>query len=53
MDQVTRKPTLTPPQPASDEGFEAQSERWPAETVLGTVISPYSFKELETITAPL
>ncbi len=35
MDQVVRKPTLTPPEPASDAGFDGQSERWPAEPKVG------------------
>lgn len=29
--KIVRKPTLTPPEPASDVGIESQSERWPAE----------------------
>jgi len=35
MDQVVRKPTLTPPEPASDAEFNGQSERLPAEPKVG------------------
>ncbi len=35
MDQVVRKPTLTPPEPASDAEFDGPSERWPAEPKVG------------------
>ena len=31
MGQVTRKPTLTPPEPASDAGIRGQDEPWPPE----------------------
>jgi hypothetical protein len=35
MDRFKRKPTLTPPEPASDAGFDDQHERWPAEPKVG------------------
>ncbi len=35
MDRAAQKPTLTPPEPLTDAGFEGGGERWPTEPKVG------------------